>query len=506
MALARQVLWLEVLWLVVAACALAGCNKQPQRPQGAATTENSQSARAAVPLRVWFVGDEASRAIIERQWQAASERPLELRMLRSDELLKTEKCTSDVVVSPAHLIGELIERQWLVELPVSLTPGTLAAGSAASEADATVSSASSAVTGASQSDSAAQPVPRAANAAIAEEGSGLQPPAWLDQSRYGRNLWGLSLGVTTPMILTNFKIAPGENDADQQQSADDAQAFWQVAIAALSERASGKKNDHSQFADADREAICDRYLLLLTSISRRESRFGALLDPETLKARLSEPEFIEAAKIMLELHRLNAAPEALAGSYTAAWNVLSGDAPALSIGVPPLPTADVDKVTSIAIRLPPTSPGPGGARAASGQRTMGWNSGHGLVASLTAQCRQTGLAIEFMRWLGSESARNALARNVDGVSASAIYAPGSSAWQAQRLSRRIAQQPRLPNQPRLPGSADYRQALGEQLAAMLRGELEPEAAMKAAAAGWDAITAKRDEAQLRASYEASLGL
>lgn len=496
----------DILWLLIGIFVLAGCTPQTKPAEPSTAAEAGKPARAAVPLRVWFVGNEASKAIIQRQWQAASERPVDLRMLSSDELLKADKCACDVVVYPAHRIGDLIARNWLVELPGNLTPGSFAASASTPSGSASEKSSAGSAAGQSAAGQSEKRGDQVATATVDEETSKVQPAAWIDQTRYGRNLWGLSLGATAPVVMANFQFGGTARDAGQEQSAEDAKTFWQSVIEVLSQRTSGKPSDHSALAAADRGAVCDRFLVLVTSMRQRESRLGSLLDPETLKARLAEQEFVDAAEVMLKLHRLNAAPEAMAGSYQAAWNALSGDEPALSIGLPPPPTPEVDKVTSITARVPPSSRGASATRGVSGEQTTGWNSGHGLVASLTTQCRQTSLAIEFMRWLGSESNRNVLARSIDGVSAPSVYAPGSSAWQVQRLSQRIVQQTRLPNQPRLPGSAEYRQTLGEQLVRMLSGELEPEAAMKAAAAAWDEITAKRDQGDLRSSYEASLGL
>lgn len=495
--------------LLLATLALLGCKKDSQPAPTSQATDTGQSTRAAVPLRVWFVGEAASQAIIERQWQATSERPLHLRMLTSDDLLKSEKLASDVVVYPAHLIGELVARGWLTELPRGLAPSSLSADVSARGAATSSTQASSAPAAGDQpaSDRAASGTASSNTAGLGEEGApASQPAAWIDQTRYGRSLWGLSLGATAPVIMTNLESALPEAATKTPPTVEDAEAFWRKVVETLSEASPEKENHHAAFVEADHDAVCDRFLALLASLSPRESRFGTLLDPETLEARLAEPEFVSAAEVMLELHQLNAAPEAMAGSYQAAWQALSGDRPAVSIGVPPLATPDVDKITSIEVSVPPASRTSSSVRSAMSERTMGWNSGHGLVASLTTECRQTSLSIEFVRWLGNEANRNAFARSVDGISAQAVYAPGSSAWQAQRLSQRILQQPRLPNQPRLPGSAEYRRALGEQLVRMLRGEQEPQSALKAAAAAWDEITAERDQRELRESYEASLGL
>ncbi len=103
-------------------CILAcGCKpKQPAEVAGTTTTSNAETQ--AVPLRVWFVGEEASAQIIQRQWQSSFERKLELRMLSEEQLSEEKQGDCDVVIYPAHMLGELIARKWIVELPKRLQP------------------------------------------------------------------------------------------------------------------------------------------------------------------------------------------------------------------------------------------------------------------------------------------------------------------------------------------------------------------------------------------------
>ena len=475
--------------LVLLAGGLVGCkDRKTQSKNQSAEANASRQSKPPVPLRVWFVGDPASQELIERQWQATSERPLQLKMLSADELAQSSTCASDVVVLPAFMLGELIERGWLVELPSALQPPTQAS---AAETASSVSK--------SLSNTGGEPATQR-----------VQPAGWLEQARYGRKMWGVSLSVTTPLVLANFPLPPSLTDQSQStatQSAADiasqAQSTWQSLVEALKEAArADKQPEAAQGADADDPvAVCDRFMVVLTSICPRDARFGILFDPETLQPRLSEPEAITASDLLVQLHQSNASPAAILGSPTAAWRALSQTEASATIGLPPAASSEVDEVTSIQVALPPLSPAATGAR-----NTRGWNSGYGLVAALTSDCRQTGQAIEFIRWLTGEPARNVLGKRLVGLAGETTFAPSSSAWQVQRLARRLGQQPRLPNEPRLPGSLQYRRALGEQLVRMLRGEQTAEQAMAAAAREWERITSARDRTKLRTSYEHSLGL
>lgn len=499
-------------WIVV----VLGCEKPSARTASKlpGTSLSSAPAREAVPLRVWFVAGSDSRQVIERQWQASSERPLELRILQEQELIAASRCECDVIVFPAHLIGELSSRRWLVELPAGLSNSK--ASSNASNSSASPSSDERRSSGGSDIDDGAEGRDPSGIDQVAGDEK-LQPVAWIDQTRYGRTIWGKSVNATIPVVLTSFPLT--EPNEPSPQSAD-ARSFWKRLITTL---ATGTETSNASSATArplsldtaetnarshdvpisvnnDPLALCDRYLVVLTSLVERETRIGLLFDPESMASRLNDEVFTEAAEIMLQIHRANHAPAALLGDAQNAWQAVAGTGLNVTIGLPPASSIEVDSVTSIYATVPPAAERRAGVRA-----VEGWNSGHGLVAALTSQCRQTGQASEFVRWTTSDATRTVLGKRVDGVTSEASYAPGSSAWQAQRLAQRLAQQPRLPLEPRLPGSSQYRQALGKELVRLLLGEQSAQQCMESASQAWDAITtAKAAELMAQRSSEGKL--
>lgn len=470
-----------------AMCALVaqvGC--KPATDQVKKPLANNQATvnKPTVPLRVWFVSDESAQPLLQRQWQSTYDRSLELRMLTAQGLADQSRCDCDVVVYPALMLGEMIARDWLVELPSALQPR--------SQSQA-------------QSDIASLPD---RTASIARTDSiEPQPAAWLEQARYGRRNWALSLNVATPVVLANFSLP--ENVAPRAEVAvtpADSEAYWQAivdALAAQTESQNAKENQAggAQELAVDREALCDRFLVISTSLSNRDPRFGLLFNPETLQPRLTDESFVAAAKMLLQLQHAGASLAALAGNHAAAWESLNRPHPNVTIGFPPPASAEVDKITTIEVRQPPTNPARAGARTSSG-----WNSGRGLVVSITNQCRQTGPSLEFARWLCSESTRSAFTKRIEGFASETAYAPGSSAWQAQRMVQRLGQQAGLPGEPRLPSSLRYRLALGEQLEHLLRGEKTAAEALEAAAVNWQEINASSDSTVRRKAYVESLGL
>ena len=473
------------VWVAVAVLALTGCQPTTSRPRdkGGATASDSAAGgtenvqRPAVPLRVWCVADQSASDRLQRQWQASSDRTLELRWFTPAQLLQSQSCDCDVVIYPAQLLGELVDRDWLAELPSS--------GKAAPALGMSSSSSSAAV----------DPTSDAFDATAGSSES----IAGVEQSRYGKRSWAMSLGVTTPVLLSNFAL-PASFSEEGGLTAD-AVAYWSAVEAALRDKVGDRPAAGLASDQIDATALCDRFLLVAMSLAERESRFGVTLDPESLKSRLTSEAALQAAEIIWRLTQLNPQPLSVAGSHEAAWLALQQDQPGVTIGLPPSPTPEVDAVTKISAYAPPEAFFVGRAK-----RTQGWNSGHGLIVSIAKECRQTAQSTGFVRWLTTDATRTVLARRWDGVAADSTYPPGSSAWQTQRIGRRLVQQPHLPLEPRWMRAWECRQILGEALASMVRGQATPSEALKGAAAAWDRLNSDKERTRFQVSVEQSLGL
>ncbi|MFI4876740.1 MAG: ABC transporter substrate-binding protein [Blastopirellula sp. JB062] len=57
---------------------------------------------------------------IDREWKAREERPLEMTQATSAQLMDRTEIDADAIIYPPELLGELIRRQWIEELPPSL--------------------------------------------------------------------------------------------------------------------------------------------------------------------------------------------------------------------------------------------------------------------------------------------------------------------------------------------------------------------------------------------------
>ena len=445
---------------------LFGCTPE-NKPAQTPPQTNVGSAAVSVPLRIWFVADPSDKPVIERQWQAADERPVELNILTATELLNQSKPQCDVLVYPAWMLGELVGRQWLSELPARLQSST----------------------------------------PTKESSDGVQealPAGWVEQARFHRQAWGCSLAVIAPVVLGNFDIPKAREVApNEAATADEAIAYWQSLIEALKKarQAAAAPAADQAMTEVDAQAVCDRYLTILFSVSDRENNIGTLFYPDNLKPRVTDSNFMTAAQILFDLHAAGASDQVLLGKHSVAWQALTESTPNVTIGIPPLPSTEADKVNSIIVSPPPANPAKAGMRM-----STGWNSGRGLIVSLSKQCRQTGSSIDFVNWLSSSANRQVFAKRIDGITAESAFAPGSSAWQTQRIVQRLGQQPRLPSEPRLPQAYAYRQALGEQIASILQGKKSIADALTEVEKSWQAITAACDLQTQIPAYVQSLDL
>ena len=460
-------------WLALAVVALSvisgGCTPA-EKKSDSAPKPTTVTPVPSVPLRVWFVADAADKPVIERQWQATYEREIEVTITSAEELLQQTKPTCDTLVYPAWMLGDLVARDWLTELPAKLQASSRPPDNAEGEPTAL-------------------------------------PSGWIEQSRFNRKLWGLSLSVLPPVVMANFDLPKArEVPPNETAAVEEAIAYWQSLIEALKTARAAKDQASPASGEAtavqvDALAVCDRYLTILFSVSDDENNIGNLFQPDTLKPRVTEANFVRAAQILQDLHAAGASADSLLSSHATAWNALTSSALTVTIGFPPAPSADADKVNSIIISLPPANPVKSGARVAAG-----WNSGRGLIVSISKQCRQTSTANDFARWIASDESRQGFAKRIVGINSELSYAPGSSAWQAQRMVQRLGQQTRLPSEPRLPQSLAYRRALGEQIAAVVLGQKTIDAALAEVAKSWQAITDRCDPKVQIPAYVQSLGL
>lgn len=419
-----------------------GCEAKTDKP--AESPNTSAPAASTVPLRLWIVGQVSEPSLVERAWLTGSDQKLEIRVLRVDEYLAEKSCNCDVAIFPSRLLGELIDRKWLTKLPASLS--------------------------------------------VSDENAPQIPAAWTRQATFGGEVWAVSLGSGIPVAV----VSPSAADAVSKVSDWDSLL---TSLAVEAPKSTGLKIDPEQ---VDRAALVDRFFAIAGILTQRSPDYGLLFDLQKMTPRLTEPEFQRAAEILVSLSQQTSAPElaiqSVIGDSSQAWKWINAQSkPALAFVSPGLIDAKTSKETGCkAIRVP--------------AQALGWNTGGGLIASLSSSCRQSARATELLRWLRQSDTRHSLSQLIVGVeSASPISGSDSSAWQATSIAAEQAANGSMPSELRLPRAEEYRLALAGSLIAILSGA-KPADALGEASAAWQAITTARGREMQRTDYERSLGL
>jgi hypothetical protein len=407
--------------------------------------KDAATAASNVPLRLWIVGQVSDPSLVERAWLTGSDQKLEIRTLAVDEYLSEKECNCDVTIFPSRLLGEMIDRKWLTKLPGKLTE--------------------------------------------ADENTPQVPAAWARQVAYGSHVWAVSLGGSIPLtIVSGSAVESGSTAVD-----------WDSLLKSLAIESPKSLTQEIDPADVNRPALVDRFLMIAGGLTQRSADYGLLFELQNMKPRLNAPEFVGAAEILLRLSQQPSqqanALQSMTGDSSQAWMWINAQTkPAITIVSPALLNAAASRESGCkSIRMPANG--------------AGWNTGSGLIASLSASCRQSARATEFLRWLRQSETRHTLSPLIVGIE-SAIPVSGneSSAWQATSMANELAANASIPSELRLPRAEEYRRALADSLIAILSGEKPIADALAEATAAWQTITEARGRVLQRSDYEMSLGL
>lgn len=452
-------------WLCILLSSLVlaiGCQPKNALDSQAQTPAAEPGAVSSVPLRVLIVNRGGDYELLKRQWLSVSEQPLEIRTMSMDEFLGGTNCDCDTVIYPARLLGTLVQRGWLKKVIEESTV--------------------------SGKDNVNYPDPKPI------------PKAWTQQTVYAGAHWAKSLGCAMPVLLVDRN-----SEFDAQHGPQNWNDVLNGPKSATERPASAPAVDLSPFDPAkwDADALVDRFLTIANSLSPRNTNYGLLFEMQTMKPLVASDEFLEAARILQKMAAQSERAVAAAGSWQDAWNWMSQDHQrACTVGLMGEIAIAGDAVTSIDVtELPVDS-----AVAKKEPRTMRhWNTGGGLLVSLSEDCRQSARSENLIDWLCESTTRDALAKSIQGIDAdSPVFGTDSSAWKVTQLQQRMASQGIQPPELRFPGTQQYRAALAVQLKRILAKEVEARAALDQVAAEWDRITDSLGRMEQRTHYEYSL--
>lgn len=394
---------------------------------------------SSVPLQLWIVSPVAEVGMVQRQWLSGSEQPMEVRSISTADFLAAKAPNCDVVLYPARMLGELVDRKWIAKLPKSIS--------------------------------------------LKGNEEFVVPGSWLEQVGYGAEMWAIPLGTSYYVPVANEAAG-----ASLAQIND-----WPSLSNALQATAPESDSAAIDATKIDRDALVDTYFTIVGGLSARPAMYGLLFELQTMKPRLTEAECQQAAEVLQRLYRQGIAPEFLAGKSQDVWNWLASRAqPAVGLLAP----SQLRAADSQVANCKPLALG-----------TLGWNTGAGLVASLSANCRQSGRATLLLSWLQKPETRQSLSAIVPGIQATMSMT--SADIGLPQVNSRAAELSTIATQShelRLPRAEEYRSALADALVEILQGAAPPREALEKAAAKWQKITESRGRLTQRADYERSLGL
>lgn len=429
-------------WL---AC-LSGCD-QSSKQEPASTAEQDAAKVSDVPLRIWVISPVVDAERMRRQWLADSNQPVEIQQVSDEVLHGGELPACDVIIYPARHLGDAVRRGIVTRLPSNMLAEETSGASDETSAD-----------------------------------SGLLPVEQA-QVRYAGEDYGLPLGCSLPILIASNAMDAGEQRLSWPEILD------QLELETPTPR-------EIDLNTVDMAALVDRFLAIVGTLSDRNPSYGLLFEMQTMQARLKESEFLRATDILEKLSLQAGGLQAVLGSHSSAWTwACQNEVPAVVIADPLLLNAEAKGLTSgqlLAVQ--------------SDARIPGWNTGGGLIACLSSNCRQTSQAIRFIRWIREANTRASLAQTMPGIDPSIPPAGADQlSWLARQKLQNVLKNDTVPREPCLPAAHAYRKALGESLIRILSGEQTAEESLAQAERDWNAIT-KASEFNQRNEYENSLGL
>jgi hypothetical protein len=456
---------------VIAASALLGCSNSDNETPTAKTIPLAE--RPA--LEILLVDCEAVAERIELRWRAASEQPIQCRAISSDRLMQSlregERINADVILFPNYLIGEMVESETVTRLPSQLA----ALGDASSSLEVDIET--------------------------------QWPPHWRRNSRYGEDVYGVPLGAPLLAWISSGETGAGISESD----------------AAGSEIDNESASDTGQSEDLDRrdsQFLLDQFAMLLATQYRQVSQTGTLFRLATMSPDLRSPEVIAAVSQLKEIS--TTFPKSVAYDPSVVWTTV-GAAPLdnptgqSGFGWPgtdsssdlqsqafnatfPIFDADWKDWTEMAMagRISPT-------------KYRIFDSGRGLLASLSRTTRQSNTATQFLKWIDDDQQRSdlmnddariqprpdvLLSSSTSLVNRNRYFTMLVAAWEGSFIQYEL----------RNAGAYRMRQSLAESLDRIVREDVDIADELAKCSQQWQTIIDEYGNENLRRSIERSLGI
>ena len=481
--------------LALALCTSCFRSSTPSPGTPAAPAGQDLFSASDVVLRCLVIDDPGLAEAIDREWSARAERELMIEQATLDaDLASLDEFAADVIIYPAALIGELVERQLIIPFPEQILEGNIYARQDVFE----LLRLREMRWGESTTMAVTFGSPQLVLAYRADlfEKRGLTPPRTWSQYQQIieelRNTSG-STGTTSP---------PAEDEVNEEPMEPCAEPLapgWggQVLLARA------------------------------TAYARHRSQYSTLFDHTTMEPLIAGPAFIRALDELMAANREDAA--ALERTPRDVWQLLVAGRCAMALTWPAPSKASAAEpsqpVPEIAFTTLPGSEEVFNFRAKDWQPHATGSVEYvplmavdGRLGSVTRQSRQPVAAANLLAWLAGKewsaqvathSSHTTIYRNSQLTSPQS-WVPSSLTPAAARSYVDAVEHSLSSSQwvfsPRIPGRAQYLAALDKAVQQALSGEQTSQAALSEAAVQWQAITEELGVASQQAAYRRSLGL
>jgi len=452
---------LAFLTLVACSFALAGCGQSTPEP----IAEAPASERP--PLKIWIVDAPELEKEISVRWQAASDQALKIENFSMDGFAARESFNADVVIYPALMLGDLVQKQTISRLPPQAFVKRGADNTEQTPADA---------------------------------GTSLWPVRWRNSATYGGQVYGMPLGATNlgiamvglggTLSLDNLSSAKDMNSQSLKQWVQFLDRTETDLSDSRTKRQSVLQEHLLKISPLEKSFLVDRFLLI-ASTTNAQNR--GLFELVKMESRLTQTEFINSTKILSRLALLF--PETISIEPSQAWEMAvakSDRSPGFAMGWPNASLID-------------NSDSPAKVTVAQ----WAWNPGRGLMASVAKKTRQTAVSCQFIAWLSEPEQREALRAVCSRIELAAGQNDRNSIRDDYRAFQSI-NSTELPSEPmglslRMANADQYRAILSDSLVEALGSPDKIDSILADCSMKWNVLTNKLGMEQQRMSEEQSLG-
>ncbi|MEM7456043.1 MAG: hypothetical protein AAF456_16970 [Planctomycetota bacterium] len=472
--------------LLLAICwTLSDCNDGEQ-PGGTGPEESEVVARALPDMTVAIVGDSVVGPIFERQWAASHDSKITIVDVNPEEFIAGDFELAeqvDVIIYPPAMIGELVSRRRIEEVPGRIWSDT----------------------------------------------EHVNNRELLRHSRrtlvtFKKSVFAVPLGSPVASLMYRQDVLDAI-DAGIPQSWEEFDRVVSKLVDAQTIRGEGGQDLPTDVQLPLAEGRAAQMLLVrVAPYVRARGQTSTIFDRDTMDPLIESEPFVRALSELKTIIR-DVQPDEIRSAEEVFLNIVSGQS-AMAICWPSaaFPQDDIDALDSIGITRIPGSPDYFNPRDGWLERP-GDDSPHvdvigfdGLVASLWSDSPNALAAHELLRWLPAKmNSVKACPPSVNSGPFRASHLGNPQQWTGKAVSSAAAQQYadtlRACNEasvsfifPRIPGRMEYLNALNEAVLSCLKGDVEPEEALKNAADKWREITNSRGPAVQSQALKNSQGI